>query len=234
MDNNDNKRGFSGLSNLASDVGAIDEPIKHKPKTKPSTPKHPPQPQGKSASSESEQKTTSSPASRIACPDGNCVGAIRENGKCGICGKDKSWNESQEESQPLSTAGDPPKSGGARGKWILGIIGVVFVVWLIKNDGDQSNKKFEYNPPTSSQSDSRPQSHSLGTKQIREVQQLLADLGYDPGPIDGKYGRQTAKAVKEYQRKIYHPQTGEIEDVLIYLLKKERDKKALEISASTQ
>lgn len=62
-DNNKDKKGFSGLSDLASEVSGIDEPIKPEPKAeaKPSTPKQPPQPQREAAPSEPERKTTSSP-----------------------------------------------------------------------------------------------------------------------------------------------------------------------------
>ena len=62
-DNDKNKKGFSGLSDLASEVSGIDEPIKPEPKAeaKPSTPKQPPQPQREAAPSEPERKTTSSP-----------------------------------------------------------------------------------------------------------------------------------------------------------------------------
>jgi outer membrane protein assembly factor BamE (lipoprotein component of BamABCDE complex) len=62
-DNDKNKKGFSGLSDLASDVSGIDEPIKPEPKAeaKPSTPKQPPQPQREAAPSEPKRKTTSSP-----------------------------------------------------------------------------------------------------------------------------------------------------------------------------
>lgn len=34
-------------------------------------------------------------------------------------------------------------------------------------------------------------------KYIKAAQQLLMDLGYAPGPVDGKYGRQTVEAVKD-------------------------------------
>ncbi|RBM52054.1 hypothetical protein DLR65_01950, partial [Vibrio tarriae] len=62
-DNDNDKKGFSGLSDLASEVSDINEPIKPEPKTeaKPSTPKQPPQPQRDTATSELEQKSTSSP-----------------------------------------------------------------------------------------------------------------------------------------------------------------------------
>lgn len=62
-DNDNDKKGFSGLSDLASEVSDINEPIKPEPKTeaKPSTPKQPPQPQRDTTTSEPEQKSTSSP-----------------------------------------------------------------------------------------------------------------------------------------------------------------------------
>jgi peptidoglycan hydrolase-like protein with peptidoglycan-binding domain len=62
-DNDKDKKGFSGLSDLASEVSGIDEPIKPEPKAeaKPSAPKQPPQPQREAATSEPERKTTSSP-----------------------------------------------------------------------------------------------------------------------------------------------------------------------------
>ncbi|RDH87947.1 MAG: hypothetical protein DIZ78_03730 [endosymbiont of Escarpia spicata] len=34
----------------------------------------------------------------------------------------------------------------------------------------------------------------------REAQQILTDLGYKPGPVDGDYGRRTAAAVKAFQK----------------------------------
>ena len=288
-DNDKDKKGFSGLSDLASEVSGIDEPIKPEPKAeaKPSTPKEPSPPQREAAPSEPEQKTTSSPP-------------------------------------PIETVSSGKKGGGSGGKWILGIIGVIFVIWLI-NSGDQSNKKPAYSPPSSSQSYSYPQSNpapavqtpsstqsaglqytkpSVGTNNVlsvpeirwciregirieamrdvidnnagidefnrivndynsrcgsyryregsqtraerdveayrsqivseairdarqlgsrsypsaspgvstssapkkpdaqytKEAQQLLTDLGYDPGPVDGDYGRRTADAVKAFQK----------------------------------
>ena len=35
---------------------------------------------------------------------------------------------------------------------------------------------------------------------IKELQQRLADMGYDPGPVDGIYGRKTREAVKQFQK----------------------------------
>ncbi len=62
-DNNNNKKGFSGLSDLASEVSGIDDTVKPEPKAeaKPSTPKQPLQPQREAAPSEPERKPTNSP-----------------------------------------------------------------------------------------------------------------------------------------------------------------------------
>jgi len=37
------------------------------------------------------------------------------------------------------------------------------------------------------------------TGQIREVQELLHDLGYKPGEIDGFMGKKTRKAIRDFQ-----------------------------------
>lgn len=49
----------------------------------------------------------------------------------------------------------------------------------------------------------------------REAQQLLTDLGYDSGAVDGVYGRRTAEAVKAFQRKAGVPQDGRIDENLL-------------------
>lgn len=310
-DNDKNKKGFSGLSDLASEVSGIDEPIKPEPKAeaKPSTPKQPPQPQRDTTTSEPEQKSTSSPP-------------------------------------PVETVNIGNDEGGSDGKWIFGIISVIFVIivfWLI-NNVEQSNKKPSYTQPSSSQSygsskstpapvtqtQSNTQSAglqytkpSVGTNNVlsvpeirwciregirieamrdvidnnagidefnrivndynsrcgsyryregsqsraerdvkayrsqivseairkarqlgrsypsvspgvststapkkpnaqytREAQQLLTDLGYDPGPVDGDYGRRTADAVKAFQRDVGITQDGWIDQYLISVLRR--------------
>ena len=303
-DNDKDKKGFSGLSDLASEVSGIDEPIKPEPKAEA---KQPPQPQPAASPSEPERTTTSSPP-------------------------------------PIETVSSGKSSGGSGGKWILGIIGVVFVIWLI-NNGGQSNKKPSYTPPSSSQSYSYPQSSpapavqtpssnqstglqytkpSVGTNNVlsvpeirwciregiridamrdvidtnagidefnpivndynshcgsyryrqgsqsraesdvepyrsqivaeaiseasqlgrsyqpsvspgastssapekpnaqftREAQQLLTDLGYDPGPVDGGYGRRTVDAVKAFQRDAGITQDGWIDEDLLSTLRR--------------
>jgi len=320
-DNDKDKKGFSGLSDLASEVGGSDEPIKPEPKAeaKPSTPKQTPQPQREAAPSEPVRKTTSSPP-------------------------------------PIETVSSGKSGGGSGGKWILGIIGVVFVIWLINNLG-QTNKKPSYTPPSSSQSYSYPQSTpapavqtpssnqitglqytkpSVGTNNVlsvpeicwciregirieamrdvidtnegidefnrivndynsrcgsyryrqgsqsraerdvepyrsqiveeairearqlgsrsypsvspgastssapkkpnaqytKEAQQILTDLGYEPGSVDGDYGRRTADAVKAFQRDAGITQDGWIDEDLLSTLR--RVKAAYKSSVGSQ
>jgi len=58
----------------------------------------------------------------------------------------------------------------------------------------------------------------------RQAQQLLKELGYNPGPIDGDYGRGTANAVKAFQRDIGDEQNGWIDDNLLQKLKSSVEK----------
>ena len=41
----------------------------------------------------------------------------------------------------------------------------------------------------------------MGTNSVREIQQALKDKGFDPGAIDGVWGRKTIAAVKQFQSK---------------------------------
>jgi len=54
----------------------------------------------------------------------------------------------------------------------------------------------------------------------REAQQLLTDLGYDPGPVDGDFGRRTADAVKAFQRDAGIIQNGWIDEDLLSTLRR--------------
>ena len=50
---------------------------------------------------------------------------------------------------------------------------------------------------------------------VLEVQELLSELGYQPGPINGKIGDPTILAVRAFQRTINHEQNGQITEQLI-------------------
>jgi len=114
-DINKDKKGFSGLLDLASDLSDINEP---KAEVSPSTPKQRPQPQQEAFPPKPERKNTNPP--------------------------------------PIKTESSGKSGGGSGGKWVLCIIGFIFVILLI-NNGVQSNRKNSYTPPSSSKSDSYPQ-----------------------------------------------------------------------------
>jgi peptidoglycan hydrolase-like protein with peptidoglycan-binding domain len=46
---------------------------------------------------------------------------------------------------------------------------------------------------------------------IHQAQNKLKELGYDPGPIDGRWGRKTEAAIKSFQRDKGLPVTGELD-----------------------
>lgn len=57
--------------------------------------------------------------------------------------------------------------------------------------------------------------HGGERQTIRMVQIGLAELGYDPGPVDGLLGRETHRAICQFQRERAMPVTGEISADLI-------------------
>lgn len=50
---------------------------------------------------------------------------------------------------------------------------------------------------------------------IKAVQQVLADLGYAPGPVDGVLGGATARAISAFQHDRKMPETGRISPELL-------------------
>ena len=79
-------------------------------------------------------------------------------------------------------------------------------------------------PPPVSSTPEKPVASDTPEKasaeQVTEAQQILTDLGYKPGPVDGGYGRRTADAVKAFQRDAGITQDGRIDQNLLNLLKK--------------
>ena len=47
---------------------------------------------------------------------------------------------------------------------------------------------------------------------VRKLQKKLKDLGYDPGPIDGIWGKKTASALEHFQRSVGLPVTGKADE----------------------
>ncbi len=55
---------------------------------------------------------------------------------------------------------------------------------------------------------------------MKAVQQILADLGYAPGPIDGAMGSATERAVKAFQHDRKIAETGQIGRELLREIKR--------------
>jgi len=53
---------------------------------------------------------------------------------------------------------------------------------------------------------------------VKKIQTLLAEQGYDPGPVDGVAGPRTLQAVRQFQHKVGEPETGQIDTGLVALL----------------
>ena len=51
--------------------------------------------------------------------------------------------------------------------------------------------------------------------QVANAQAALLQLGYNVGPVDGKYGSQTMSAVKAFQKKQHLKVDGKINDKLL-------------------
>ena len=63
-------------------------------------------------------------------------------------------------------------------------------------------------------------SNSVRVREMTMVQRGLAELGYQPGPIDGKLGEQTRLAIREFQKDRSLPETGVPSQPLIKELRK--------------
>lgn len=55
-------------------------------------------------------------------------------------------------------------------------------------------------------------------EEVRGVQRMLTDLGYDPGPVDGIRGRMTIAAIKTFEQDLGFDPEGQIHDELIRTL----------------
>jgi peptidoglycan hydrolase-like protein with peptidoglycan-binding domain len=61
---------------------------------------------------------------------------------------------------------------------------------------------------------------ATGRDNVKAVQQVLADLGYNPGPIDGALGEATTKAIVAFQRDRKIAQSGRITPELLAEIKR--------------
>ncbi|MBW1801682.1 MAG: SEL1-like repeat protein [Deltaproteobacteria bacterium] len=67
---------------------------------------------------------------------------------------------------------------------------------------------------------------------IRAIQDSLAGLGYDPGPVDGKMGSRTRNAIKKYQAETDLPVNGEVSQALLEHLRETLEKGGIQHRAA--
>jgi peptidoglycan hydrolase-like protein with peptidoglycan-binding domain len=67
---------------------------------------------------------------------------------------------------------------------------------------------------------SKPNSTANDASTVKEVQQILADLGYAPGTVDGTMGDETERAVSAFQRDRKIAQNGRITPELLREIKR--------------
>lgn len=132
--------------------------------------------------------------------------------------------------------------------WLWGCAGLIFLIWIFGNSCEKKTQSTTKESSISSSNDPSSQpsiaeqqypdtttspasSHGASTgsaprkpsvQNTREVQQLLTDLGYDPGSVDGVYGRSTSDAVQSFQRDEGIPQNGWIDENLLSTLRRVR------------
>src|SRR6185312_4089107 len=65
-----------------------------------------------------------------------------------------------------------------------------------------------------------PTAHAGGSSDVKAVQDVLADLGYAPGQVDGAWGPTTARAITAFQHDRKMSETGRITPELLRELKR--------------
>lgn len=193
------KKGFSGLTSLVSKVDeevTLTKPVVSQTRTKSENTK-------RSESVEQKKQTTTNKQQRSTPP----------------------------RSKNRSTSLPPEQSSGAKWLWVLIVIGVI-VIWFNIVDESSSDRQSSTvtNSPTQSSESSEFESKKTTTSQsqntgiknttlTQEVQSLLNQLGYSPGPIDGIYGSKTKAAIEAFERDIGRYAQGKATEKIKRLLK---------------
>jgi peptidoglycan hydrolase-like protein with peptidoglycan-binding domain len=58
---------------------------------------------------------------------------------------------------------------------------------------------------------------------VEEIQKILKDAGFDPGPVDGVMGGQTRSAIRKFQKEKGLKQTGKIDSVTYLALNRQKE-----------
>ncbi len=73
-------------------------------------------------------------------------------------------------------------------------------------------------PETPQDADGSDDSNPAPTMSVRQAQQRLVDIGFNPGPVDGKYGRKTRAGLEAFQRQVGIVVSGVIDSATVTAL----------------
>ena len=180
MGDDDRKSGFSALTSLASATDEVDVGPKER------------------------SRANASPGSDRGSKDPeNTEQEVRENGT-------SSSSDSAGLEENTWSSGPRKQPSGSRG-WVWFVVAAVGILWILNvaEDGTQSPTKTR--PIGMSASDTSPRPTQPETPEFTkppagtnrtltmDIQNALAQLGYDPGAADGIYGRKTKAAIEAFQ-----------------------------------
>jgi len=55
-------------------------------------------------------------------------------------------------------------------------------------------------------------------ERYKQIQQALKDKGYNPGPIDGRWGSKTSEALRRFERDHELPADGKLDSLVLIML----------------
>jgi len=260
-DSGKDKKGFSGLSDLASDISGVDDIVDCDPI---SPPPNPPQtePTLRPKTSLPTPKPTTQPPQTTSTTSNEERKAHADNPFEKVISAVRATNN-EKETKAHAAPKQVEKVGGgrirsdSRLKWTIGILAAIFIVLSLASFGGKNRKDTSSSqpPPSSSNLNNKLQyekppvgtnhAHSIdgqfGMRRpdknqqtrrhelITEIQSILEKLGYNPGPVDGKYGRRTADALKAFQRDAGVMQDGLINQDILNSLKKAKSSDRSEV-----
>ena len=97
----------------------------------------------------------------------------------------------------------------------LGIIAFCILLPFLFSHAENNDKVAEKGAVSDNKSNRQSVlSKSDISKELKQIQTLLALLKFNPGPIDGVFGKKTANAIKAFQLDIGVPVTGKIDENL--------------------
>ena len=93
---------------------------------------------------------------------------------------------------------------------------IILEALKLLNQFDSYESNLKYSIPVTTPPISNPVKSQA--ELISEAQRLLAELGYNPGPVDGEFGNKTAKALNCFQSELNITKSNKIDNYLILLL----------------